>query len=154
MQKRMTKLAINKASDQLVDKYLSDEVAVTFHELYVRADQLYFDTAVDVADGLSDEYKVLKATIDKLEALHSTYRAKITKLYADMEAIQKSHVEAGNGWLYLQDSCVAAENMDSRFGEGSVGYMMHLYNSECIVIACHAESEGLDINAMLGYVIY
>jgi len=151
MTKRMTKLAINKASDQLVDKYLNDEVAVTFHELYVRADQLYFDT---VTDGLSDEYKVLKATIDKLEALHSTYRAKIAKLYADIEAIQKAHTEAGNSWLYLQDSCVAAENMDSRFSEDSVGYMMHLYNSECIVIACHAENEGLDINAMLGYVIY
>ena len=151
MTKRMTKLAINKAADQLVDKYLNDEVAVTFHELDVRADQLYFDAAVD---GLSDEYKVLRATIDKLEALHSTYRAKVTKLYADIESIQKAHAEAGNGWLYLQDSCVAAENMDSRFSENSVGYIMHLYNSECIVIACHAESEGLDINAMLGYVIY
>ena len=153
--KRMTKAAIAKAAAKLADKMLFDDFDITFHELNVHADEMFFNRDDCLSyDGLSDEYFVLRATIVILENTDSKHRAKLNKLYADVDAIQDAHREAGKGWLYLADSAVAHQNLPSGMTDQSVGYLMTLYHCECQVIAVHAENEGLDINALLGYTIY
>jgi len=132
--------SIAAQADQLVNQILWDAPETTFTALDERS-----EAALGTTEG-----KVIDAAITMLHTRANNARAKYEKLVADVEVIQGS----GRNAIYLLDDGVVGENMNQAIVWNSVGYWSELYSHTCNVVACHAESAGLDINARLGYSIY
>ena len=131
----MTKNQIAKAAAKMVSHLEFNAPTTTFLDLSVKADAAYG----------TDECKVLDAAIAILGAKEDAAKAAYSKLITDLKAINLQH---------LEDGCVATENMNRGIVEGSVFFWVTFFNADCQVVACHAESEGLAINTLLGYSIY
>lgn len=76
-------------------------------------------------------------------------RADYYALHDELDAIERAH-----GGIYLADQCIDREDIDQSLAEGSDEYWNALYRSACYGAACRAEELGLDINALIGRIIY
>lgn len=80
----------------------------------------------------------------------TTPRAKYEALVAELEVIAKGRR------LYLVDECVDRENALGATGlvDGSDEFWSRMYDSAVSAASCRAEEAGLDINNLVGRVIY
>jgi hypothetical protein len=77
-------------------------------------------------------------------------RADYLALVAELNAIGRA-----NGDAYLSDMCVDQENIDPKLtDESSDEYWNAMYNTACSSAGMRAEEFGLDINALIGRIIY
>lgn len=131
----MTKTQINKAAAKMVASVVWDAPETTIMSLRTQADEAFG----------TDECKVLDAAIALIEAKEDFCKKAYIKLINDLNALGLQRLEDGN---------VASENFSNKIVEGTVTFWATFYNACCQVVMVHAEDEGIDINAKLGYAIY
>ena len=74
------------------------------------------------------------------------YYALVTELKA---------IERANGNIYLTDECIDRENIDPALtDECSDEFWIDMYCVACSAAGMRAEELGLDINALIGRIIY
>ena len=129
----MTKSQIAKAAAKRAAHLLSTEPARTFNSVML-----------EDPGEMGDDYATTNAVIGILLAKREVFRALGAKLEADCDAIDRD----------LWDENCALENMSTEFTDDSIDFAAEFYRHNCNVVATHAESTGLDINARLGYNIY
>lgn len=76
-----------------------------------------------------------------------TQKQEYDALVAELRAIEKA-----NGGIYLTDECVDAENAVVPLNHPE--FWQRCYISACSAAGSRAEELGLDINALMGRVIY
>lgn len=82
-------------------------------------------------------------------------RADYYALQDELQALEKTLRATHGVWFALSDQCVDAENIlplreEDNFDE----YWAAMYRAACMQAGMMAEEAGLDINALLGRVIY
>lgn len=79
-----------------------------------------------------------------------THQEKYENLISDLRLIEKSHK------VYLADECVDRENVleDKQVIDGSDEFWFNMYYAACFAAGCRAEENGLDINDLLGRIIF
>ena len=71
-------------------------------------------------------------------------------LVTELEAIERA-----NGGIYLTDECIDRENIDpALIDESSDDFWNAMHSAACLAAGMRAEELGLDINALIGRVIY
>lgn len=72
-------------------------------------------------------------------------------LHNELQAIERA-----NGGIYLADMCIDRENLDPEFpvDESADEFWNELYRIACWDAGIRAEEAGLDINKLIGRVIY
>lgn len=71
-------------------------------------------------------------------------------LVTELEAIERA-----NGGIYLTDECIDRENVDPELtDESSDEYWDAMHFTACNSAGMRAEELGLDINALIGRIIY
>lgn len=87
-------------------------------------------------------------------AKQDQYKTDYSNLQTDLRAIElKLHVP-GRPIPYLADELIDRENIMSAHKETDPDFYMHLYAAAGSAAGVRAEEMGLNINEMLGYVVY
>ena len=137
MTKKLPKRLLKQAT-RAANELLDNAPTTTFLSLW---------TAADAMEYGSDEKKLADAVVAVLEQNRATAWAESTKLLADLENL---------GLSRLVDGCAVLENVRH---EIAVAHNCIAHESEYTrhmkaIVANNAEEEGIDINGLLGYVIY